>query len=118
MHEPPTTQHTEYRLVLSTCPDTETARAIGERLVADRLAACASLIPGLTSIYRWEGEIHRDPETLLLIKTTVARLDALMETLRRLHPYRVPEIIALPVAAGLPDYLSWIASCTPPDAHD
>ena len=108
------TPQTDYRLVLSTCPDTETARSIGERLVADRLAACASLVPGLTSIYRWEGEIHQDPEVLLLIKTSAARLDALTETLRRLHPYRVPEIIALPVVGGLPDYLSWIASCTRP----
>ncbi len=105
---------TDYRLVLSTCPDPETARTIGERLVADRLAACVSLIPGLTSIYRWEGEIQRDPEVLLLIKTTAARLDRLMETLRGLHPYRVPEIIALPIAAGLPDYLTWVTSCTQP----
>jgi periplasmic divalent cation tolerance protein len=112
------TPHTDYRLVLSTCPDTETARSIGERLVAERLAACVSLIPGLTSIYRWEGKVHQDPEVLLLIKTSAARLDALMDVLQQLHPYEVPEIIALPVVAGLPDYLSWIASCTHPQAHD
>lgn len=108
------TQETDYRLVLSTCPDPETARTIAERLVADRLAACASLVPGLTSIYRWEGEIQRDPEVLLLVKTRAACLDALLATLSGLHPYRVPEIIALPIAAGLPDYLSWIDSCTQP----
>ena len=105
----------DYRLILCTCPDAETARTIAERLVEDRLAACASLVPGLTSIYRWEGEIQRDSEILLLIKTTMARLDGLMAAVRRLHPYRVPEIIALPIAAGLPDYLSWVTSCTQPE---
>jgi periplasmic divalent cation tolerance protein len=109
------TLNIDYRLVLCTCPDAETARTIAERLVEDRLAACASLVPGLTSIYRWEGEIQRDSEVLLLIKTTMARLDGLMAAVRRLHPYRVPEIIALPIAAGLPDYLGWVTSCTQPE---
>jgi periplasmic divalent cation tolerance protein len=102
---------TDHRLVLCTCPDLETGAAIGERLVAERLAACVSLVPGLTSIYRWQGEIQRDSEVLLLIKTGAARFDAMAETLRRLHPYEVPEIIALPIAAGSPDYLAWITQC-------
>jgi periplasmic divalent cation tolerance protein len=106
------TQATDFRLVLSTCPDPETASAIGERLVSDRLAACASLVPGLTSIYRWEGEIRRDSETLLLIKTEASKVPELMETLASLHPYQVPEILALPIDAGAPSYLSWISECT------
>lgn len=106
----------EHRLVLCTCPDQDTALAIGGRLVEERLAACVSLVPGLTSIYRWQGAIQRDPEVLLLIKTTSVRFDVLSETLSRLHPYDVPEIIALPITAGSPDYLSWVTTCTQPDA--
>ena len=109
------TEDTDCRLVLCTCPDQETATAIAERLVGGRLAACVNLVPGLTSIYRWQDEVQRDTEVLLLIKTVAARLPVLTETLRGLHPYEVPEIIALPIAAGLPDYLTWVTTCTQPD---
>jgi periplasmic divalent cation tolerance protein len=104
----------DYRLVLCTCPDQETAESIGERLVDDCLAACVSLVPGLVSIYRWQGEVQRDAEVLLLIKTTADRFEDLTTTLRQLHPYDVPEIIAVPVCAGLPDYLNWLSQCTRP----
>jgi len=104
--------HDEFRLVLCTCPDQQSAESIGERLVDQRLAACVNLVPGLLSIYRWQGEIQRDREVLLLIKTTADRLDALSDGLRRLHPYDVPEIIAVPICAGLPDYLQWLSQCT------
>ena len=110
------TTEDDHRLVLCTCPDQETALTIGERLVEERLAACVSLVPGLSSIYRWQGAIQRDPEVLLLIKTTLARFDALSDSLRRLHPYDVPEIIALPITAGSRDYLSWVTTCTQSDA--
>ena len=110
------TKETDCRLVLCTCPDQVTATAIAERLVGDRLAACVNVLPGLTSVYRWEGEVQRDPEVLLLIKTVAARLPVLTETLRGLHPYEVPEIIAVPIAAGLTDYLTWVTRCTQPDA--
>ncbi|HYN76190.1 MAG TPA: divalent-cation tolerance protein CutA [Lamprocystis sp. (in: g-proteobacteria)] len=109
------TEDTDDRLVLCTCPDQATAARIAERLVGDRLAACVNLLPGLTSIYRWQGEIQRDTEVLLLIKTVAGRLPALTDTLRGLHPYAVPEIIALPITAGLPDYLTWMRTCTQPD---
>lgn len=105
-----------HRLVLCTCPDQETATSIAERLVGEHLAACVNLLPGLTSIYRWEGAIQREPEVLLLIKTTGARLPELTATLRAVHPYEVPEIIAFPIAAGLSDYLNWITACTRADA--
>ncbi|WP_295392314.1 divalent-cation tolerance protein CutA [uncultured Thiodictyon sp.] len=106
------TPETDCRLVFCTCPDQETAARIAERLVGERLAACVNLLPGIASIYRWEGEVQRETEVLLLIKTVAGRLPALTETLRGLHPYQVPEIIALPIAAGLPDYLNWVTSCT------
>ena len=109
------TAETDYRLVLCTCPDQECATRIAERLVEERLAACVSLVPGLTSIYRWQGGIQRDAEVLLLIKTVAGRFDALAATLCALHPYEVPEIIALPITAGLPDYLTWMTRCTQPD---
>ena len=106
------TPETDCRLVFCTCPDQETAARSAERLVGERLAACVNLLPGIASIYRWEGEVQRETEVLLLIKTVAGRLPALTETLRGLHPYQVPEIIALPIAAGLPDYLNWVTSCT------
>jgi periplasmic divalent cation tolerance protein len=101
-----------HRLVFCTCPDEAIAQRIGDVLVEERLAACVSLMPGVTSIYRWDGQIHRDPEVLVLIKTIEARVAALTERLRELHPYEVPEIIAVPITEGLPDYLSWITTCT------
>ncbi len=106
------TAETDYRLVLCTCPNQECAIRIAERLVEERLAACVSLVPGLTSIYRWQEAIQRDAEVLLLIKTVARRFAALAEALRGLHPYEVPEIIALPIDAGLPDYLTWMTQCT------
>jgi periplasmic divalent cation tolerance protein len=106
----------DHRLIFCTCPDETTAGGIAEALVDERLAACANLLPGITSIYRWEGQIQRDPEVLLLIKTTRDRVSALTERLRVLHPYEIPEIIAVPVTEGLPDYLSWVTTCT--DHHD
>jgi periplasmic divalent cation tolerance protein len=102
----------DHRLIFCTCPDEATAVRIAESLVDERLAACANLLPGITSIYRWEGQIQRDPEVLLLIKTTRERVAALTERLRALHPYEIPEIIAVPVTEGLPDYLSWVTTCT------
>lgn len=106
----------DYRLVLCTCPDQDTAIAIGERLVEERLAACVNVVPGLTSIYRWQGAIEHESELLLLIKTVSARFEALRDALLRLHPYDVPEIIAVPITAGSADYLSWVTTCTQP--HD
>lgn len=74
----------------------------------ERYAACVNLVPGLTSIYQWQGAVQEEPECLLVIKTTAARFEALAERLRSLHPYAVPEIIALPITAGHPAYLNWI----------
>lgn len=101
----------DHRLLFCTCPDAASARAIAETLVAERLAACVSQLPEVDSVYRWQGEIQRDRETLILIKSTASRVTALIARLRELHPYEVPEIIAVPITEGLPDYLSWVTTC-------
>jgi periplasmic divalent cation tolerance protein len=99
-------------LAFCTCPDDETAERIARGLVEARLAACVNLLPRLTSVYRWQGKIEKDDETLLMIKTTASRFDALSDRLRELHPYELPEIIATPAARGLPEYLQWVVECT------
>ena len=102
-------------VVLVTCPTQRIARNLAQTLVERRLAACVNVIPGLTSIYRWEGKICRDPETLLLIKTQQMRLPALTRLVKALHPYSVPEVLALPVAGGSVTYLSWVHNSTGQD---
>ncbi|HEX7369763.1 MAG TPA: divalent-cation tolerance protein CutA [Rhodanobacteraceae bacterium] len=99
-------------LCLSTCPDAETATRIARVLVEERLAACVNRIPGIHSTYRWQGEIRDDAEILLLIKTTRERFDGLRARLAELHPYDVPELIALDIGDGLPAYLDWIGAET------
>ena len=96
-------------LCLSTCPDTETAARIARTLVEEQLAACVNRLPGGASTYRWRGEIHEDAEVLLVIKTTRERFDALRERLVELHPYELPELVAIEIAEGLPAYLDWLA---------
>jgi periplasmic divalent cation tolerance protein len=103
-------------LLFCTCPDEVAASAIAERLVEERLAACVNRLPGIHSVYRWQGAIERDTEVLLLIKTARSRVDALTARLRELHPYEVPEIIAVSVTQGLPDYLNWVTQCTSTDS--
>jgi periplasmic divalent cation tolerance protein len=100
------------RLVLVTAPDAATAERLAEALVQERLAACGNVVPGLTSIYRWEGAVQRDSEVLLLLKTTARCTDALIRRVTELHPYEVPEAIALDVERGFAPYLAWIAGST------
>ena len=95
-------------VVLCTCPDEITAERIAQALVDERLAACVNRIPGIASIYRWKGEINRDSECLLMIKTTRERFVALRERIVALHPYELPEVIAVDIALGLDRYLAWI----------
>ena len=97
------------------CPDTTTAGRIADALVEERLAACVNLLPGLQSVYRWRGKLQRDAaEVLLLIKTTRARYPALQARLPQLHPYELPELLAVESAAGLPAYLQWVDESTRP----
>ena len=99
-------------VVFCTCPDQACADQLAATLVSERLAACVSVLPGLISHYRWQDQIHCDHEWLLLIKTQAACYSALETRIRALHPYQVPEIIALPIQSGLPAYLAWIADHT------
>lgn len=100
------------RLVLSTAGSREEAETIAESLVDLGLAACVNLIPGVTSIYRWQDAIERSDEILLLIKTTEPRLAELEAALRKLHSYEVPEVIVLAPERGGEDYLAWLTAST------
>lgn len=101
-----------YLTVLCTVPDAETGQRIARTIVHEGLAACVNLLPGITSVYRWQGEIQENPEFLLLIKTTQERYAAMETRIKSLHPYEVPEIIAHKVEAGLKSYLNWISEST------
>jgi periplasmic divalent cation tolerance protein len=99
-------------LCLTTCPDEASARAIADALVEERLAACVNRLPGVQSTYRWKGEVCREPEQMLLIKTTDERLEAMTSRLLALHPYELPELIVVEAASGHAAYLDWVvASC-------
>jgi periplasmic divalent cation tolerance protein len=101
-------------LVLCTCPDPASADAIATSLVEQRLAACVSALPGLRSVYRWQGQIHREDEILLLIKTTDAQFDAMKIHIVMAHPNALPEILAFAAVAGLDRYLDWVHAETAP----
>jgi periplasmic divalent cation tolerance protein len=103
-----TSENSEALLVLTTCPDEVAAERIARALVEAGLAACVSRMPGLRSTYRWKGRVEDEPEVLLLIKTVATRFQELEMRLKSLHPYEVPEIIAVPIAKGSLDYLSWL----------
>ncbi len=101
---------TEALVVLCTAPTVEVAAALARALVEARLAACGNVVPGLRSIYRWQGQVEDQPEVLLVLKTTRERFPALRDELLRRHPYEVPEVLALPVEAGSATYLEWLAA--------
>jgi periplasmic divalent cation tolerance protein len=106
---------TDVRVVLMTAPDRAIAESLAQSLVAERLAVCANVVPGLASVYRWQGRIERADETLLILKTQADRVPALIARAAELHPYDVPEILALPVEAGLAAYLAWVREETRPE---
>jgi periplasmic divalent cation tolerance protein len=95
-------------VVLCTVGSSEDAERMAGALVERGLAACVNVVPGVTSFYRWKGETVRDSEWLLVVKTTASRFEALREALVELHPYEVPEVIALPIERGHAPYLAWI----------
>ena len=99
-------------LLLTNLPDEASAQALGTMLVSKRLAACVNVLAPCRSVYRWQGEIESVQEVPLLIKTTTARYADLEAAIRAAHPYELPEIIAVPVAHGLPEYLSWVVAET------
>jgi periplasmic divalent cation tolerance protein len=102
---------TQYQITLCTCPDKDTAEKIAHLLVNDKLAACVNILPGITSVYRWHEQVESAQEHLLLIKANKSRYQAIETTIKKHHPYELPEIIAVPIENGLPEYLHWIDSC-------
>ena len=99
-------------VVLTNLPDRASAEALAVRLVEGRHAACVNILAPCVSVYRWKNDIQHDEEHPLLIKTTAEHYAALENAIRDAHPYDLPEIIALPVSAGLPAYLDWVAQET------
>ncbi len=102
-------------LIYSTFPSPEAAEAVGAHLVDQRLAACVNIIPGMTSIYRWQGERQKDSETVMIIKTRAALAETAIAEGRARHPYTNPAFVVLPVAGGAKDFLDWIRAETGPD---
>ncbi len=101
-----------HQVILTTCPDRETAKTIANNLIAEKLAACVSIIDGIVSVYRWQGEIVEDNEVQLLIKTTSDNFIRLRNKIKQIHPYDMPEIIALNIQQGDMHYLNWITAST------
>jgi periplasmic divalent cation tolerance protein len=99
-------------VVFCTCPTREVALAIANAVVEARLAACVNVVPGVTSVYRWQDQVQQDEEVLLVIKTPAGRYAELEAALRERHPYELPEVIAVPVAMGSPAYLQWLTDVT------
>jgi periplasmic divalent cation tolerance protein len=95
-------------LALTTCPDEASAQALASTLVRERLAACVNRVGGLRSTYIWDARLQDEAEILLIIKTTAARLDELQARLKSLHPYELPELLAIAVAGGNERYLDWV----------
>lgn len=102
----------ETLLVITNCPDAAVAEDVARHLVEGRLAACVNILAPCRSIYRWQGSVETAAEVPLLIKTTRDRYEAVEAAIRNVHPYEVPEIIALPIEKGLPAYLDWVADET------
>ncbi|MGR9088761.1 MAG: divalent-cation tolerance protein CutA [Gammaproteobacteria bacterium] len=99
------------QIIVCTCPDLKSAETIARLLIERHLAACVNILPGITSIYRWQGRIESAQEHLLLIKSNEDSYQAVESALLDNHPYELPEIIAIPIEQGLADYLHWIDSC-------
>ena len=102
-------------LVFTQLPDTQHARALADVLIATRLAACVNILGACQSVYRWQGQVESAAEVPVLIKTTTERYPALEAMIRQHHPYELPEIIAVPLAGGLPAYLDWVTTESTPN---
>lgn len=101
-------QEPSLRLVLCTAPSIDVAEALADALLQEHLVACVTLLPGARSVYRWQGQIQRDEEVLLLIKTTAHAYPALQARVQALHPYQIPELLALTPSDALPAYRNWL----------
>jgi periplasmic divalent cation tolerance protein len=98
----------EVRVAFITAPDSETGTRIARALVEERLVACVNLVPGVRSIYRWEGAVEDEAEVLLVLKTRSDRAGDLVARVAELHPYELPEVVMLPAVGGNPPYLEWV----------
>lgn len=105
-------QHDAPVLVYVTAASVQEAEHIAEELVRERLAACANIIPGMTSIYHWKGELQRDQEVVVMLKSRAARVEQISERVKQLHSYDCPCVIALPIVDGAAAYLAWLAGET------
>jgi periplasmic divalent cation tolerance protein len=103
---------TDALLVFTTLPSADKAAELAKTLVEERLAACANLLPAIRSIYRWQGKLQDENEVLVLLKTRAEHLERLKLRILELHPYEVPEVLAVPVEAGYQPYLDWLAGET------
>ncbi|XP_039453768.1 protein CutA homolog isoform X1 [Culex pipiens pallens] len=103
----------QHSIAYVTTPDENSAKALARKLVERKLAACVNIIPGLTSVYEWEGKLNEDHETLLMIKTRTSRVDELAKFVRENHPYSVAEVISVPIENGNPPYLEWLSRSVP-----
>jgi periplasmic divalent cation tolerance protein len=104
----PRTSPRSYRLIFSTCPNARVAKKLATTLVKERLAACVNIVPGMRSIYRWQGNVETAGEVLMIIKARAADYPRIEKRLRALHPYELPEILAVGIQNGLDAYLRWI----------
>lgn len=100
---------THHQIIYCTCPDKEAAKKLAQGLVENHLAACVNIIPGLTSVYPWQGKIETANEVLLLIKTHNECFPALENYIQTHHPYELPEIVAVPIEQGAKQYLNWVS---------
>ena len=105
-------QDTEFLLILTTCPGSISAKNIAQELVSEKLAACVNVVPGVNSFFSWVGKVDTANEHMLVIKTTKKSYSALEKRIKKLHPYELPEIIAVPIHTGLTGYLDWISNNT------
>ena len=99
-------------LIITNLPDSNSAEMLANHLVKERLAACVNILPACTSVYHWQGKVETAQEIPVFIKTTRQRYDDIEKTIKAIHPYELPEIIIVPLAGGLPDYLDWLATET------
>jgi periplasmic divalent cation tolerance protein len=99
-------------LAYCTCPSEESALSIAETLVREDLAACVNILPGVSSVYRWKGQVETATEVLMMIKSSESRVAAIIDRITELHPYEVPEVICNAITAGQKSYLDWVRECT------
>jgi len=108
----------QFLMVVTTCPDNETAHLVANKIIERSLAACVNILPEVVSIYQWKGERQQGTEHILLIKTEKSRYTELQNLITESHPYELPEVIAVPISEALPEYLSWIKSAILDSAID